>query len=89
MIYIFLVYLKKNEYLFLISSLTKKILVMNFYEKIKLIFKQPGVLIRYRSFQVRKVYFYLSKYIHLKTFTRKRKIDYKVIYTCMVLKRLT
>ena len=25
---------KKNEYLFLISSLTKKILVMNFYEKL-------------------------------------------------------
>ena len=51
---------------------------MNFYEKIILILKQPGVLIRYRSLQIRKIYFYLSKYFHLKIFfKRKRKIDYK------------
>ena len=51
---------------------------MNFFEKIKLVLKQPGILLRYRSFELRKLYFYLSKYLHLKTFlSRKKNINYQ------------
>ena len=51
---------------------------MKFFEKIKLVFKQPGILIRYRSFGLRKLYFNLSKYLHLKTYLSRRKnINYQ------------
>ena len=51
---------------------------MNFLKKINLVLKHPGVLIRYRSLKIRKLYFILSKYLHPWTFfSRKRKIDYK------------
>ena len=50
---------------------------MNFFKKIFLIIIHPGILFRYRSFKIRKIYFILSKYLHLWTFfSRKRKINY-------------
>ena len=40
--------------------------------------KQPGILVRYKSFQIRKIYFILSKYLHFKTLiSRKTKINNK------------
>ena len=51
---------------------------MNLIEKINLVLKQPGILIRYRSSQMRKIYFILSKYLHFRTFiSRRKKINYK------------
>ncbi len=51
---------------------------MNFLKKINLVLKQPGVLVRYKSFQIRKIYFILSKYLHFKTLiSRKTKINNK------------
>lgn len=51
---------------------------MSFIKKFILVLKHPGILIKDRSFQIRKIYFFLSKYLHFKTFfSRKRKIDYK------------
>ena len=51
---------------------------MNFLKKINLVLKQPGILVRYKSFQIRKIYFILSKYLHFKTLiSRKTKINNK------------
>jgi len=51
---------------------------MNFLEKIKLVFEQPGILFRYRSIKIRKIYYIFSKYLHLGTlFSRKKRIDNK------------
>lgn len=50
---------------------------MNLLEKIKLVFEQPGILFRYRSLRIRKIYYIFSKYLHLETlFSRKKKINY-------------
>ena len=50
---------------------------MNLLEKIKLVFEQPGILFRYRSLRIRKIYYIFSKYLHLETlFSRKEKINY-------------
>ena len=51
---------------------------MNFLKKILLIFKNPGVLVRYRSIRIRKLYFVLSKYLHIFTFfSRRRSINFE------------
>ncbi len=51
---------------------------MNLLKKINLVLIQPGILFRYRSIKIRKIYFFLSKYLHFKTFfSRKRKTNYK------------
>ncbi len=51
---------------------------MNLLEKISLILKQPGIMIRYRSIRIRKLYFILSKYLHIFTFfSRRKKISYE------------
>ena len=51
---------------------------MNFLKKILLVFKHPGVLVRYRSIRIRKLFFIISKYLHVFTFfSRRRPINYK------------
>ena len=52
--------------------------MLKLINKIKLFLIQPGVLFRYRSFRLRKLYFNLSKYLHLKTyFSRRKNINYQ------------
>ena len=52
--------------------------MLKLINKIKLFLKQPGILFRYRSFGLRKLYFNLSKYLHLKTyFSRRKNINYQ------------
>ena len=54
---------------------------MNFLKKINLVLKQPGILVRYKSFQIRKIYFILSKYLHFKTLIlEKKKLIIKLKY---------
>lgn len=51
---------------------------MSLLKKINLVLTQPGILFRYRSFKIRKIYYFLSKYLHLKTFfSRKRQVNKK------------
>jgi hypothetical protein len=51
---------------------------MSFIKKFNLVLKEPGILVRYKSFLIRKIYFILSKYLHFKTFiSRKTKINNK------------
>ena len=51
---------------------------MSLIKKIYLVLTHPGILFRYKSFKIRKIYYFLSKFLHLKTFySRKSKIDTK------------
>ena len=62
---------------------------MNFLGKIKLIFEQPGILFRYRSLRIRKIYYIFSKYLHLGTlFSRKKKLIIRAIYILKDMKKL-
>jgi hypothetical protein len=49
---------------------------MNLLKKINLVLAQPGILFRYRSSRLRKYYYHFSKFMHYKTY-KKRK--FKII----------